>query len=105
LVESPIRFGTQRFDLVLAQGLFEYLGNAQDPKLAEVAEILRPNGAFVVSYTNFGHRRVELHPRFSNIRPAGEFRRSLERHFIVERQVPTSHNWSHGQPMRRFNKA
>jgi SAM-dependent methyltransferase len=100
LIESPIAFGDRRFHIVLAQGLFEYLEDAQDAKLAEVAEILRPRGSFVVSYTNFGHRKTELYGPYSNIRPLREFRQSLERFFTIDRQIPTSHNWHHGQPVR-----
>jgi SAM-dependent methyltransferase len=105
LIENPIAFGDHRFDIVLAQGLFEYLEDAQERKLAEVAKILKPRGTFVVSYTNFCHRRTELYWQYSNIRASGEFRRSLEQFFIVDRQIPASHNWYHGQPARRLNMA
>ncbi len=53
LVENPIAFDDNRFDIVIAQGVFEYFGAAQQQKFAEIAAILRPAGTFVVSYTKF----------------------------------------------------
>jgi SAM-dependent methyltransferase len=105
LIENPIRFGDRRFDIVLAQGLFEYLEDAQDRKLEEIAGILAPGGTFVVSYTNFRHRRTELYGPYSNVRAPGEFRRSLEAVFRVQRQLVASHNWHHGQPVRPLTMA
>jgi SAM-dependent methyltransferase len=105
LIENPIAFGERRFDIVLAQGLFEYLADVQEDRFAEVAALLKPKGTFVLSYYNFGHRRPQFYTQFSNVRPLGEFRQSLERHFIVDRQIPASHNWHHSQPVRRFNMA
>ena len=100
LVESPIRFGDKRFDIVVAQGVFEYLGDFQSQKLAEISEILKPSGTFVVSYTNFDHRKTQLYWPFSNIQSIEEFRQDLRRHFTVDRAFPTSHNWKHAHPNR-----
>jgi SAM-dependent methyltransferase len=105
LIENPITFENRRFDLVVAQGLFEYLADVQDEKFAEIAALLRPQGTFIVSYMNFGHRRPQLYTRYSNVRRLEEFRQSLERYFIVDRQIPASHNWQHGQPVRPVNMA
>jgi len=101
LLASPIRFGDRRFDLVLAQGVFEYLGNHQAQKFAEIAGLLRgPGSTFVVSYVNFGHRDREIYWPYSNIQPLADFRASLAEHFVVRRQFATSHNWHHHEPVK-----
>jgi SAM-dependent methyltransferase len=104
LVQSPIRFGDMTFDIVTALGLFEYLGTAQARKLSEIAGILNNNGRFIVSYTNFGHRKTRMYEAFSNIQPLGDFRRDLERCFRIDRSFPASHNWKHSQPDREVVK-
>ena len=42
IVKSPIRFGDQKFDIVLAQGFFEYVGDYQSQKFDEIAQLLAP---------------------------------------------------------------
>lgn len=44
------------FDIILAQGIFEYVGRFQPQKFAEIAQILNEDGKFIVSYVNFNHR-------------------------------------------------
>jgi len=105
LIESPIEFGGQQFDLVVAQGFFEYIEDAQEQKLAEIQAILGPGGRFLVSYVNFGHRKPDIPAPYSNVQPMGAFRRSLERYFTLERSFATSHNWRHNEPGRRFLRA
>jgi SAM-dependent methyltransferase len=105
IVEAPIRFADKRFDIVLAQGFFEYVGGLQEQKFAEIRQLLKPDGKFVVSYVNFSHRdRFVYHP-YSNVQPFSEFRASLERHFKVRRAFPTSYNWRHQEPSRSLVKA
>jgi SAM-dependent methyltransferase len=104
LLETPIRFGEKRFDIVLAQGFFEYAGGYQPQKLAEIARLLNVNGRFVVSYVNFGHRNREIYWLYNNVQPLDSFRESLSRYFKVNRYFPTSHNWGHAEPNRRFIK-
>lgn len=105
LLEAPIRFGDQKFDIILAQGVFEYLGRFQDQKFAEIAQILNGSGTFVVSYINFGHRAREIYRPYSNIQSFDDFRKSLSPHFTINRYFPASHNWNHGQPNRKLVKA
>jgi predicted TPR repeat methyltransferase len=88
------------FDLVVAQGLFEYLGDSQSKKFGEIAEIMTPSGAFIVSYVNFDHHKPNYYWPYSNITPAQRFQESLEEHFLVERKLPTAHNWNHTEPSR-----
>jgi SAM-dependent methyltransferase len=105
-LERPIGFGDKRFDLVVAQGVFEYVGAFQDEKLSEIAGLLKDDASrFVLSYTNFGHHNNKIYEPFNNVRPFTDFRRSLERYFAVERYFPASHNWSGGQPTQPLVKA
>lgn len=105
ILKEPVRFGDKRFGIVAALGLFEYVGARQDEKFAEIARLLDEHGKFVVTYTNFGHRDSRVFEAFSNVQPMDDFRRSLERHFTIDRCFPTSYNWHGGQPTRRLLKA
>jgi SAM-dependent methyltransferase len=105
ILQAPIRFGDQKFDVVVAQGLFEYLGAHQSEKLGEIAGLLREHGKFVVTYTNFSHRARQIFEAFSNVQPPGDFRQDLARYFAVDRYFPASHNWHGGQPTRAAIKA
>ena len=105
LVESEIAFGGQRFDLITALGVFEYIGQAQSRKFSEIARILNPGGRFVVTYTNFGHRKKRIYEAFSNVQPLDRFRQDLRRSFNIDKSFPASHNWKHSQPSREMVKA
>jgi len=100
LCKAPIGFNDMRFDIVVAQGVFEYLGDAQSSKFAEIAHILRANGKFVVTYCNFGHRKPNMYSAFSNVQALDSFRADLARHFVIEKFFPASHNWRHIGPNR-----
>jgi SAM-dependent methyltransferase len=105
IVESRIDFDGRRFDFVIAQGLFEYLGAAQSQKLSEIAAILTDDGTFILTYTNFGHRKTQIYSAFSNVQPLATFRRALSEHFTIDQSFPASHNWKHGQPARKLVRA
>ena len=105
LVRTPIRFGDRRFDIVIAQGFFEYVGDFQSQKFAEIAQLLNENSTFIVSYVNFGHRAREIYSPYNNVQSLGDFRKSLARHFKIRRFFPTSHNWNHREPQREPVKA
>jgi len=105
LLENPINFGDRRFDIILAQGFFEYAGDFQSQKFAEIAQILNDNGTFIVSYVNFSHRHTRIYWPYNNVQSVDDFRRSLSDHFKIDRAVPTSHNWNHSEPNRRLVKA
>ena len=105
LRQEPICFNDVRFDVVLAQGIFEYLGDTQSRKFAEIAEILNSNGKFVVSYWNFSHRKANIYEAFSNMQPINQFRADLMRYFDIHRSFPASHNWRHTGPNRRVTRA
>ena len=104
-LEAPIAFGDQRFDIILAQGVFEYVGEFQAQKFAEIAGLLKDNGTFILSYVNFGHRGKEIYWPYSNVQSFADFRKSLECYFNIDRCFPTSYNWKHSEPNRKPVKA
>lgn len=105
IVSTPIRFADKRFDIIIAQGVFEYVPGVQCQKFAEIAKILKPNGIFIVTYWNYAHRNPKVYHAHSNVQPFGDFRRDLARYFTVDRFFPASHNWFHGSPSLKLNKA
>jgi SAM-dependent methyltransferase len=105
LLKSPVDFDGKRFDLVVAQGVFEYLADAQGQKFAEIAKILKPDGKFILTYTNFGHRKKLIYEAFSNVQSIPAFRQDLARYFKIESSFPVSYNWKHGHPSRKLLKA
>jgi len=105
LRKDPIKFGAKRFDIVLAQGIFEYVGDTQSRKFIEIAEILNEDGKFVVSYWNFGHRNPDMYHAFSNVQPFDDFRKALSHYFKIDKFFPASHNWRHTGPNRRITRA
>jgi len=104
-LETPIGFGENKFDIVIAQGVFEYIGRFQAQKFSEIAQILQPDGTFIVSYVNFNHRERDIYFPYSNVQSFAEFRSSLMADFSIRRHFPTSHNWNHGEPNRKIIKA
>jgi len=105
ILEKPISFCGKKFDVIVAQGLFEYVGTLQSQKLAEITELLKEGGKFIVTYQNFTHRKPEIYWLYSNVQPPGDFRADLSRFFTIERCFAVSHNWNHGQPTRKLIKA
>lgn len=99
-LEVPIAFDDKRFDIIVAQGVFEYVGRFQSQKFAEIARLLNQDGIFVVSYVNFDHRRRDIYWPYSNVQSFRDFRASLAEHFNVLRFFPTSYNWGHWEPSR-----
>jgi SAM-dependent methyltransferase len=102
---APIEFGEKQFDIVVAQGVFEYVGAFQSQKFDEIRRLLRKQGTFIVSYVNFDHRQRFLYEPYSNVQSFQEFRQSLERVFKIDRCFPTSYHWHHHEPNREFMKA
>jgi SAM-dependent methyltransferase len=104
-VENPIKFGDKRFDLIIAQGVFEYVGAHQRQKFAEIAQLLNAGGVFIASYNNFGHLNKHISPAYSNIQTISEFKTSLSCFFDIRRSFPTAHHWRHREPGRRLSKS
>jgi SAM-dependent methyltransferase len=101
---GPINFGDKKFDIILAQGVFEYVGSFQPQKFSEIKKLLKAEGTFVLSYVNFDHLNRALYEPYNNVQSFDEFRKSLAGFFHVDRIVPTSHHWHHHEPNRRFMK-
>lgn len=104
LVEAPIGFRGMKFDLVVAQGFFEYMGEYQSQKFAEIAAVLKNDGKFVLTYMNFDHMHRSIYWPYSNVKSPGDFRRDLGRYFRIERRFAGAHNWHQGHPNRRLLK-
>jgi SAM-dependent methyltransferase len=105
LLETPIQFDGKRFDIVVAQGVFEYFGTFQSQKFAEIAALLADGGTFLVSYWNFGHRSARTYWPFNNIQSINDFRSSLASQFRIDSCFPASHNWKHSMSDRKLLKA
>jgi SAM-dependent methyltransferase len=105
ILEAPIDFRGMKFDFVVAQGMFEYVGEYQARKFTEIAGLLKRDGKFVLTYQNFDHRQREIYWPYSNVQRLADFRRDLARFFRIERSFPVSHNWNHSQPRRPLLKA
>jgi SAM-dependent methyltransferase len=99
VTENKIAFGDKRFDIIVAAGLFEYLGGRQKEKFAEIQNLMKESGKFVVTYTNFGHIHPPLnHPNYNYVVPIREFMKDLNSFFTIERWFPSSHNWVQLEP-------
>jgi SAM-dependent methyltransferase len=104
-VENPIKFENRRFDIIVAQGVFEYVGKVQAEKFSEISQLLNPKGTFIASYVNFDHRQRYVYAPYNNVQPFDVFRKSLSRFFRIDRILPTSHHLHHHEPNRKIAKA
>jgi len=102
---APIQFGDKQFDIIVAQGVFEYVGGFQAQKLTEIKQLLRKRGVFIVSYVNFDHLHRRVYEPYSNVQSFEEFREGLARVFRIDRCFPTSYHWYHREPNRELLKA
>ncbi len=105
IIEEPISFRGKKFDVVVAQGMFEYVGTFQSQKFAEIVGQLNDGGKFILTYQNFAHRKREIYWAHNNVQLPDDFRKDLTRFFKIERSYPVSHNWNHGVPRRNLIKA
>jgi SAM-dependent methyltransferase len=105
ILQTKIDFRGMKFDFVVAQGLFEYVGEYQSQKFAEIAAVLKEGGKFVLTYQNFDHRQREIYWPYSNVQRPADFRRDLGRFFRIERQFAGAHNWRQHHPRRALVKA
>lgn len=103
-VANPIKFGNKSFDIILAQGVFEYVGSFQSQKFSEIKQLLKTHGTFIASYVNFDHLNRTLYEPYNNIQSFHDFRQSLAQFFCIDRVLPTSHHWHHHEPNRRLMK-
>lgn len=102
---NAIKFGNMIFDLSVAAGLFEYLGRCQQQKLSEINRLLKPNGKFITTYTNFSHVRMPAeHPPYNNVMSIRKFKMGLEEYFHIDKFFPSSHNRANLEPRREWFK-
>lgn len=93
ITANEIKFENRKFDIIVAAGLFEYMGGVQQQKLFEINRLLKPNGKFITTYTNFSHIRMPAeHPPYNNIMPIRVFKKDLEAYFRIDKSFPSSHN-------------
>lgn len=102
ILERRIDFRGMKFDFVVTQGVFEYLGAYQSQKFAEIAATLKDHGKFILTYMNFDHRQRKIYWPYNNVQQPADFRRDLDRYFRVERRFAGSHNWNQSEPRRRL---
>jgi len=103
-IEKPIAFDNKQFDIIIAQGVFEYIGSSQSRKFSEIARLLRADGRFIASYVNFGHRDVQIYAPYNNVRTLDEFTNGVSQYFEINELLPTSHHWHHHEPNRAYMK-
>ena len=105
-VANPIAFGGKRFDIIVAQGIFEYIGEVQAQKLQEISQLLNnKDSKVVISYVNFNHLNRSIYRPYNNIQLFEDFRSGLEQFFYIEKFFPTSQRWHHDEPRRGLMKA
>jgi SAM-dependent methyltransferase len=95
---NTIVYDNKRFRVVVALGVFEYMGRYQTKKFQEISRILEPGGKFIMSYVNFRHFRRQIYSMYNNVQSIQEMRTSLEQTFSVDRCFPLCHHWRHKQP-------
>lgn len=105
ILATPLNELSGVVDIVVAQGLFEYLGQSQTQKLREIAELLPSDGKFIATYTNFQHRRTHVAEAFNNVQPLRDFKADVRRWFRIESCFPGSYNWAHSPPTRAINRS
>ena len=105
VVENEINFNNMQFDIVVAAGLFEYVGEYQAQKLTEISKIMKNEAVFVVTYTNFNHIHKLGHTSpYNNIRSINNFKESLKEFFIITSWYPSSYNWNQSETRKKWLK-
>lgn len=104
IINHPIGFENKKFDIVVATGLFEYMGQFQQKKMSEIQQVLKEKGKFIASYTNFSHiHSLTDYTPYNNIVSIKEFKHDLELFFHIERVFPTFYNWNGTEPRKRWS--
>lgn len=105
ITENEIKFENKTFDLIVMQGVVEYLGDFQCKKFAEIKLILKCNGKFIVTYEKFSHWKSELfdkHSIYNNMQPIEDLKNDLGSFFQIEKFFTSSHNWYRSEPRRKW---
>ena len=104
LTKNEIDFQNKSFDLIVAQGFFEYIGEFQNQKFSEIKRNLKVNGKFIATYVNFSHLHRQIYPMYNNIVPLKIFIKDLSSVFRIDRFFPSAHNWIGTEPSRPWFK-
>lgn len=104
-LQNSIAFEERHFDIVVAQGVFEYAGALQVKKFAEIKDLLTKKGRLLLSYVNFDHLNIHRYHIYNNMQSFDDFQQSVNQFFTIERIIPTSHHWHHREPTRRIMKS
>ena len=104
LTNNEIDFQNKSFDLIVAQGFFEYIGEFQNKKFSEIKRNMKINGKFIATYVNFSHLHRQIYPMYNNIVPLKIFIKDLSSVFQIERSFPSAHNWIGTEPRRAWLK-
>ena len=105
ITQKPIGFGDRKFDIAVATGLFEYMGQLQKQKMSEIRDILKERAKFIVSFTNYNHQHalVDYAP-YNNVMSIEDFKRDLELFFHVDCYFPTFYNWNGTEPRKWWSR-
>ena len=104
ITHQPIGFKDKKFDLVVATGLFEYMGAFQPQKLFEIQQILKKTGKFIVSFTNFNHiNALTEYLPYNNTMSIADFQKDVARYFQIERMAPIFYNLKGTEPRRKWS--
>lgn len=98
IARERIAFEDKRFDCVVALGLIEYIGHRQKRKFEEISEVLKDDGKFLMTYTNFAHFNCKVWPIYNNVQSIEQMTESVKEVFQVERRYPAYHHWRPKQP-------
>jgi len=102
LLESEVGFRDKNFDIIVASGFFEYMGDSQCQKFNEIRKILKDGGTFVVTYSNINHRDWHPDQPWNNVQTIEDFKRDLRSYFLINRFFGSSHNRRYYSSTRRI---
>ena len=102
LLREPITSDDAPFDLVVAQGFFEYMSDAQSKKFAEIADLLAPDGRFVATYVNFDHLIPEYYTPYEQYPATRRIPEGPGRAIRHREAGADCTNWNHSEPGQWF---
>lgn len=103
-LENEIRFKDKTFDIIVASGVFEYMGLHQKEKLSEIQKILNKNGKFIVTFSNLTHIEKPFYPSWNNLQSIKDMKSDLSLFFRVEKHFPAYHSTQYAEVNNKFLK-
>lgn len=104
IVNSVIKFDERKFDVIVASGIFEYLGGYHKEKMHEISGILEEEGFFIVSFSNMKHIKKPKYSSWNNYDGISDFKKNLEEYFKVIDYYPAYHNIKYDEISNAFGK-